>query len=566
MSSTASEMKQRRLNQHYLILLVIILVGAILRFSNLGLKPLWLDEVITATFSLGRNYQDFPLDVVLSLDRLSEVLTYQPGVSCPQIAENIARTSTHPPLFFCWLYQWLGWMAPLGKDWVVKLRSLSAVFGILAIALMYGINRLAFSRSAGLMAAAMMAVSPFAVYLSQEARHYTLPMVLISLSLWVLLRLQRDIFQTKKVNVGVWLVWVVVHTISLYVHYFCILALIAESGTLVLLMLWYRRKILQPTQVWLGLILSHIGVVIAFAPWLLITFSHANRAETDWIATNDYFAPLYQTIISWLLMVIVLPLENQPLPVVIISGLLISGFGVWLGWNVFRGLKYLWHNPQTNLPTITLLSFVALILLEFFLIVFLLKKDITSAPRYSFVYYPAICALIGAAISGNDKSIIATKRTIIIILLTSLISSIFVINNLGLKKPFEPEKVAQIMNQDSGKPLMIVMAYSSYQDVALGWSFALAVKNIRNQNIQPTHIAFYQKSPTWQTVWQKLAQLPSQQVSQLNLWVIAPGIRRREYPPQAQVSPTLACNIDTTQHYRIGVPYQLYRCVQAQVN
>jgi hypothetical protein len=391
-------------------------------------------------------------------------------------------------------------------------------------------------------------------------------MGLISLSLWVLLRLQRDIFQTKKVNVGVWLAWVVVHTISLYTHYFCILALIAESGTLVLLMLWHRQKILQPTQVWLGLILSNIGVAIAFAPWLLITFSHANRAETDWIATTNYFAPLYQTIISWLLMVIVLPLENQPLPVIIISGLLISGFGVWLGWNVFRGLKHLWHNPHTNLPTITLLSFVALILLEFFLIVFLLKKDITSAPRYSFVYYPAICALIGAAISYNYKLTIATKRTILIILLTSLISSIFVINNLGLKKPFEPEKVAQIMNQDSQKPLMVVMAYSSYQDVALGWSFALAVKNIRNQNIQPTRIAFYEKSPTWQTVWQKLAQLPPQQVSQLNLWVIAPGIRRREYPPQAQISPALACNIDTTQYYRVGVPYQLYRCVQAQVN
>ncbi len=558
-------MKQRRLYRDYLILLIIVLVGAILRFSNLGLKPLWLDEVITATFSLGKNYQDLPLDVVLPLNKLSPVFIYQHGVSCPQIAENIASQSTHPPLFFCWLYNWLGWMTPLGKDWVVKLRSLSAIFGIVAIAFMYAVNNLAFSRRAGLMAGSIMAVSPFAVYLSQEARHYTLPMMLISLSLWVLLRIQQDIFRIQGVKFWVWLAWVVVHTISLYVHYFCILAFIAEIGTLLLLMLRYQQKIIQKTQTCLGFIISVIGVAIAFFPWLLVTLSHANRAETNWITTDNYFAPLYQIIINWLLMVIILPLEHQPLPMVIISGLLMIGFGIWLGQNLLKGCKYLWQTPKTHLPTITLLSFAAIVLLEFFIIVYVLKKDITSAPRYSFVYYPAVCALIGATLSSRIEFTVKRKRTIAIILLTSLISSIFVIYNLGLKKPFEPEKVAQIINQEPSQPLMVVMAYLSSQDVALGWSFALAVQNIRGNNIEPAHFAFFQQSPDLQTVWQKLSQLPSPQVSQLNLWIIAPGRKRQDYPPQAQVSSALNCKIDTTQHYRIGVPYQLYRCMKSDV-
>ncbi|WP_088241159.1 glycosyltransferase family 39 protein [Calothrix rhizosoleniae] len=553
-------MKQRRIYRYYLILLIIVTVGAILRFSNLGLKPLWLDEVITATFSLGNNYQKFPLDVILNLNQLSEVFTYQHGVSCPQIAENIASQSTHPPLFFCWLYQWLGWMTPLGEDWVVKLRSLSAVFGIVAIPIMYAINSLAYSRNAGLIAAAIMAVSPFAVYLSQEARHYTLPMMLISLSLWVLLQIQQDIFRKQGVKVWVWIVWVVVHTISFYTHYFCILAFIAEIGTLLLLMLRYQQKIIQKTQIWLGFIISIIGIVIAFFPWLLVTFSHANRAETNWITTSDYFIPLYQTIINWLLMVIVLPLENQPLPVVVISGLLMIGFGIWLGQFLFKGFKYLWYTPKTHLPTITLLSFTAIVLLEFFVIVYVLKKDITSAPRYSFVYYPAICALIGATLSSRITFKFKRKRTTAIILVTSLISSIFVTYNLGLKKPFTPERVAQIINQEPSQPLMVVMAYVGYQDIALGWSFALAVQSLRDNNIEPTHFAFFQQSPNLQTVWQKLSQLSPLQVSQLNLWIIAPARKRQDYPPQVQVSSALNCNIDTNQHYRIGVPYQLYRC------
>ena len=67
-------MKQRQPYLHYLVLLVIIFVGPILRFSNLGLKPLWLDEVITATFSLGNNYHNYSTDIVLSLDQLLEFL------------------------------------------------------------------------------------------------------------------------------------------------------------------------------------------------------------------------------------------------------------------------------------------------------------------------------------------------------------------------------------------------------------------------------------------------------------------------------------------------------------
>ena len=44
--------------RHYLTLAAIVLLGALLRFWHLDLKPLWLDEVITALFSLGRNYYE----------------------------------------------------------------------------------------------------------------------------------------------------------------------------------------------------------------------------------------------------------------------------------------------------------------------------------------------------------------------------------------------------------------------------------------------------------------------------------------------------------------------------
>ncbi|MGB3638668.1 MAG: glycosyltransferase family 39 protein, partial [Rivularia sp. (in: cyanobacteria)] len=556
-------MTNRKLNLHYLSLTFFISLAIILRFWNLEFKPLWMDEVITAIFSLGKNYSSIPLDVVFPLEQLRDVFTYQPGVSCPQIAQNIATESTHPPLFFCGMYALLGWVAPLGDDWVNKLRSPSAWFGVALVVAVYFLNRLAFSRKAGLMGAAFVAVSPFAVYLSQEARHYTLPMLTISLSLLALIQIQQDIFQRQqvKIRVWLWLTWTIINIISIYIHYFCIIALIAQIATLLLLIFLPRLsrnkkiKLLSLQKInlhsskslrncFIALILSISTVAIALIPWLRIVQNHLNRSETSWLPTPQHIEPLYQTLISWVVMIIMLPVEGQPLAITIISALLMLLFAAWLGWKVFRGIKLLLKEPTTCLPTLTLLSFTTFVLIGIFTISYILGKDITVAPRYNFIYYPSFSALIAASLirenirdesilfseDGNillseDKNILLSEgnsseqdarttnvrgnsseqdarttnvrgnsseqdaRTtnlkksnifnlkiknhqLPIILLVGLIGCIFVVSNLGLQKPYLPQQVAQKIYQEPTVPVMAVMAYSNYQDVALGLSYA----------------------------------------------------------------------------------------------
>ncbi len=561
-------MKKRDLI-HWLSLAVAIALGAILRFWHLDLKPLWMDEVITAIFSLGKRYNDVPMEVVFPVERLQEIFTFQPGVSCAQIAHTVATESTHPPLFFCWMYGWLGWMSPLGKEWVEKLRSLPALFGVGAIVVIYYVNRIAFFPSAGITAAGLMAVSPFAVYLSQEARHYTLPMFLIALALLGLVQIQQDLEKPEGVRFWVWLGWVTINSIGTYVHYFFILAFIAQIGTLLVLMYWRRANILNQGKIWLALILSISGVVMSFLPWFLVMLSHSRRAETDWLEPTNYIAPLYQTFLGWVLMVITLPVENQPLLIVIISGLLMVLFGIWVGWQVFKGLRQLWFTPSTHLATLTLLSFSIWVLLEFFAIVYFLKKDITAIPRYNFVYYPSVCALIAASLSQIPKKLLSK----FVLLLVGVLSCVFVVSNLAFQKPFQPEQVAQKMNQDPSIPLMVVMAYRGDQDVALGLSFALALERLRgggedklmtpsspqSSNSYST-FAFFKQSPDFQSVWQKLSQVPAPTTSQMNLWIIGPGRKHRDYPQQVVLSRQSTCTIDAKQYYRIGVPYQLYRC------
>ncbi len=554
-------MTNRKLYLHYLGLAGVIALGAVLRFWHLDLKPLWMDEVITAIFSLGKNYDDLPLDVLFPLQRVPEIFTYQSGVSCDQIAENLANQSTHPPLFFCVMYRWLGWMIPLGSEWVVKLRSLSALFGVGAIAAIYAVNRIAFTGASGIIAALMMAISPFAVYLSQEARHYTMPMFLISLALLGLMQIQQDIFEQQRLRLWVVILWSNVNIIGLYIHYFFILAFIAEIITLLFLISWGKTQILNKRQICLILIISATGVVISFLPWMRVILNHFQSAETNWLPATIHIAPLYQTLINWMLMVIALPVENQPLLIKISSGFFMITFALWLGCQVYKGLKLLLLDNTSYLATLTLLSFTMIVLIQFLGIAYLSGKDITIIPRYSFVYYPSFCALLAASISKIHQQKF-------IILFVGILSCVFVVSNLVFQKPFQPEQVAQNMNLDPSVPIMLVVGYNNYQDVALGLSFSLALEKVRSNTNTAVRVSFnnsdsiaflqrYRNSPAF---WNQLDEMPITATSPMNLWIVSPGMRKQDYPQQVALSGDDVCTIDTTQHYRIGVPYQLYRC------
>lgn len=549
-----------KLSSHYLGLAIALAVGTTLRFWNLELKPLWLDEVITALFSLGKTYENIPVDQLLPLTSFQEIFTLNPASSCPQIAENIIVYSTHPPVFFCLMHAWVesSLNSPVKHSLIWILRSLPALFGVGAIVSIYYLNRIAFNKTSGLVGAAVMAVSPFAVYLSQEARHYTLPLFLITLSLITLIQIQRDIFQQKR-SLLIWLTWVIINSIGLYVHYFFILVILAEIATLLVLLYQAKAK----TKYLLISATFSLLPFLIFLPWLPIFLGHSNRPETDWIPQPENIIPFAQTLLGWLLMVIILPVESQPLWVVIPAGILMLIFGIWLGWQVVQGMKQLWQNPKTHLATLTLGSFTIFVLLEFFAIIYILGKDITVVPRYNFVYYPSFCALLAASLMARDTG--KPEQTISYVIFAGLISSIFAVNGLAFEKPYNPQKVAKNMLQEPSNPVIVVMAYKDTQDIALGLSFALGIdkfqpKLCQNNGVTCPKFAFLPATSGYQKLWERLTELPKPSKLPLNLWVVAPGLKRDNYPEKLVISPQTNCTKDSAAYYRIGIPYQMYKC------
>ena len=604
----------------FLILLVTIFVGAGLRFWHLDAKPLWLDEVITTLLSLGRGYTDIPLDVVFPLSKLESYLTLRPGATCAEIVQTVSIQSVHPPLFFCWMHQWLSKLSAIPISLAWKLRSLPALIGVAMIPTIFLLNRIAFSIRAGWLAAAILAVSPLAVYLSQEARHYTLPMLLITLALVGLVQIQQGLSR-RQLQPAVWFGWMAVNSLGFYIHYFFLLAFVAQGVSLIWLV--WRQHYDFSRRVWGAIVLAIGGVCLSYLPWLPTFLGHLSRPESDWLnstASGVFFllVPLYQLLAGWMLMVMAFPVEGQPLWLAIPSVVVMVGVAGWLLRPIGMGMHALWNDRMTHPATFLLSTFIGVVVLEFLAIVYFLGKDITAVPRYHFVYYPAVCALLGASLAkqaggrrqeagGNPSNFPSTagmrsverrqkgKGNFLlpggspawIILLVGLVSCGFVNADWVFQKPYMPRQVASQMSLERS-PQLTVMGYEGLQDVALGLSFALELQKLQNPEINS--FAFLLRSQGYEPLWQALSQLrfvdatppaaPSSMSGQrpllapqklagysLNLWIMAPGIKRNDYPLQlalpdftVAMPQPLTCKIDPANYYRIGIPYQLYRC------
>jgi uncharacterized membrane protein len=583
------------LDWHSLGLATVLVLGTALRFWRLDAKPLWLDEVIAAIFSLGHTQSDLPLGVSFSVLQLKQIFTLNPGISCAQIAQTVATESVHPPLFFCLLYQWMSWLKPNPENWIWALRSLPALMGVGAIASVYWLNRIAFSASAGLMAAAVMAVSPFAVYLSQEARQYTLPMLLISLALAGLVQIQQDLYLNQRLRSPVWLGWVVVNTLGLYLHYFFALVLIAQLMALGGWMLWQQCKL--SSRQWSAIGLAIAGITLSYLPWLTTLLGHLNRPETNWLGAQQMdwesrIAPIYQAIAGWVIMVITLPVEDQPDQIVIPAAVLMLTFTGWLGWQVSRGLRQAWKDETIQPSLVLLVGFTLSVLLQFFAIVYILNKDVTAVPRYNFVYYPGVCALIGVALlhlSPNQKNptqshsdAAKSKNKIfsgygfglnkiqLTVLLIGILSSIIVSHDLAFHKAYYPSRIARDMYVEPDTPLMLSTSYTSLQEIALGLSFGLELsKYYPDSKADRLRFALVERTNGLEQAWSQLSQVAPNLPLPLNVWVIAtPGMRTKDYPPTLHLthfvapdrSIKISCTIDPEEFGRIGFPYQFYRC------
>jgi hypothetical protein len=190
-------------------LAALVLLGAVIRFSTLDLQSLWYDEAFTP------------------------VHTLRPSLGTT--LHELVRHENTPPLWY--LLVWV-WTRAFGTG-AVALRFLSALSGTLLVVVGWAIGREVGSRRTAILLAAIVALNPFLVWYSQEARAYEFYAFFSGLSLLYFLRARRD--PTRAALAG----WSASSTLAILSEYFAVFLVLLEA---LLLLVIHARQPADPRE------------------------------------------------------------------------------------------------------------------------------------------------------------------------------------------------------------------------------------------------------------------------------------------------------------------------------
>ena len=602
----------RQWRQQWLWLLLWTILGAGLRFANLDGKPPWADEFRTLVLSVGNSFKSVPLDRVIDIQTLLAPLIPDPDATLPEIIDRVSSEDRQPPIYFGLAHLWMQ-LFPTGGGlaslWAA--RALPAIFGTLAIPIGYICSYLTFggrtedrqmARSIANFTAAMLAISPYGIFIAQEARHYSLA------SLWVIISIDCLAIACRQIstrqNLPRWLmaIWVSTNILGMGTHYLFGIALIAQAITLGIVWRWQARNIPQAESAltlerkilpmrWRRLAVAILSTAAGAAFWLWWLASSVDRTIPGWIDNAPHklievFNPAFQILgaaISMMSLLLVevteLPpigsLSDEPIdpniPIVILSAILMLAFFIWVIPMLDRGVRSQLRQPQFKVETIAILWFTAISLGLYVTVPWLTGIDITRGARYHFVYFPGMMMLVGIGLAGcwQTKPSIAKwvsgKQAVTIVIIMGVVSSAIVAGNYGYHKYYRPEQIVPMIQQSAPLPVLIATTHNSLVQVGEMMGLAWEMQQPRQKLADRTQFLLARQAQKFCdssavrsdrdcAATQLLGEIVARQSHSIDLWLI-------NFNAPVSLPPTC----DRSKQFTRGVygyKYQLYHCRQ----
>ena len=252
--------------QFVFLALVVLLIGAGLRLTALDAQSLWNDE--------GNSL------------RLAQR-------SVPDLIDAAGR-DIHPPGYYLALK---GWIVLAGES-ETGLRTLSALQGLLTVAVAIGLGRSLFGPSEGVIGGLLVALSPFAIDYSQETRMYAQLALLAVTSMAIFVRwLAAYADRSPRPRLALGFALALVNAAGLYTHYAFPFTM-ATEGVLLVAWLFAHRREPVARRVLGGFVALNLLTLVIFAPWLPTAWDQV----TSWPSTGVDLAldTQLRTVLTWI--------------------------------------------------------------------------------------------------------------------------------------------------------------------------------------------------------------------------------------------------------------------------
>ncbi|HQQ62075.1 MAG TPA: glycosyltransferase family 39 protein [Pseudomonadales bacterium] len=251
-------------------------------FRNLSLRTSY--TLVAALLIVAGFRRMYHIDSVgLWSDELWGVFACSQG-SWWAMIQDLVHNDSHPPGYQTLLYWWIKAFGE--SDIAVRLPSVIA--GVASVAFTYLLGKRHFSVIAGIIAAAMVTGSFYAIYYSQEARAYAFLMFFApTMTLYFI-----DLFVSKNHDkYSLPLFWLV-STACMYFHY--VGFVFVGSALLLSLFFWmYDRR----RQGHLQLVFKAFSpCLILYLPWLPVMYQHMAHSPDDWSTPVPDLPVLWQTV------------------------------------------------------------------------------------------------------------------------------------------------------------------------------------------------------------------------------------------------------------------------------
>jgi mannosyltransferase len=360
----------------------MLILAATLRLWGLGVKSLWLDEIMTVR---------------------------KASTSFSDMLCQIRQHDAHPPLFQ--IVEWLWLRFDKGDAYA---RAPSVVAGVACVWLCFLIARRLFGRKAALAAAVMAALSYFGIFYSQEARLQSLMTALFLGQLCLLLAILE---RRGKAGWGLWIAYGLVGLASLYTYALCALTV----GALGLLYLWLTWRRHRQFGRWLAV---HAAIALLFLPWVPTLQARTAELEASIRAHHDSIgrptaAEFADGIAAW-------TIGPRPWPA---NGY--AGPAIGIGCLVAAAAAASWRKSRRPAKILGVLFFLPLLL---YLILPMPRVHQYEAKHLMFVQPVLLIALSGARLSFR-KAGKEWRSPILLIVVLGFVA----LNAIGLRDYFRPD-------------------------------------------------------------------------------------------------------------------------------